>query len=1036
MIQKVSRLRITKKIFHPVFWAVFVLSGFGACGIDVVSAAANTPTILYTDITSGPMTGGENNKGVWLSVFGMNFGSNQANVTVSVGGASTQTFKVFGTSRGRQDIEQITIQLGDLMGATLSNGTAYTVGVTVSGVAADNPNSLQFTPNPGNIWFISPTGNDTTGDGSFANPYLTAQNSNVNTGDASGQCLDATADGDSFANAGAWKYMHRGDVMVLRGGTYTTVGKDNFFLRVQNRRGSLPTGTAGTGPLTIMGYPGETPYIDRSLSSDYDGAPGGGISSADSARQANGCGAYVTITNVKIESGRSEGPMTTQAGYLNPFDSHWRVVNNEMSGVTCSYNTLCRGAGVSGSGAGNFYFGNYIHNMDDKPDASTNDENHGFYLDGGGQTEIAFNWIKDITHGNGIQTYSSSGTDITDVSFHHNIINGTSKHCFNVADGSTTGFVYYDNVAMNCGKAGLRFNTTGLSGMKFYNNTIFNVGASYWALGNDWNLPSGALDFRNNIIVPNGSKAYMSGSVGFTGATGTYTNNLWYGGTGTVLGTSNQTTDPLFVSMTSGSEDLSIQSSSPAIDTGTSAVSATVTNDYDFVIARPQGSAYDIGAYEYVSGAPDTTAPTVTNVSSDTANGTYNAGDVIDIDVTFSEAVTSTGNVTVTLETGTTDRTCTFTVSSGTTGTCNYTVQATDTSADLTVNSITGTVNDASNNPMTTPATPTTNLAANKALVIDTTDPSGSITAPASSATVSGTVSFAASASDNVAVASVQFKVDGTNQGSADTSSPYTISWDTTGASQGSHSLTATITDTAGNTYTTSAVSVTVDNTVASDTTAPSVPTNLTGSAASTSAINLSWTASTDDTAVSLYEVYRSSTLIGSTASTTYQDTGLTAATSYLYSVLAKDAAGNPSAETSQVSVTTQSATVSSSSSSSGGGGGGGSKKKKKKSISGKIIVRPGERAAPWVTLTAPKVGTILPKRFTVSAVSSDKSGIQAMIVTVNGTRKKRANTGSVSYSLARKNMTINVNAYDTLGNRKTVEVRIASGKVVGVRYW
>jgi hypothetical protein len=32
--------------------------------------------------------------------------------------------------------------------------------------------------------------------------------------------------------------------------------------------------------------------------------------------------------------------------------------------------------------------------------------------------------------------------------------------------------------------------------------------------------------------------------------------------------------------------------------------------------------------------------------------------------------------------------------------------------------------------------------------------------------------------------------------------------------------------------------------------------------------------------------------------------------------------------------------------------------------------------------------------------------------------------------------MTINVNAYDTLGNRKTVEVRIASGKVVGVRYW
>lgn len=72
----------------------------------------------------------------------------------------------------------------------------------------------------------------------------------------------------------------------------------------------------------------------------------------------------------------------------------------------------------------------------------------------------------------------------------------------------------------------------------------------------------------------------------------------------------------------------------------------------------------------------DSTPPTITNVSSDKANGGYTVGEVIDIDVTFSESVSSTGNVTVTLETGDTDRTCTFTVTSSTTGTCNYTVQA------------------------------------------------------------------------------------------------------------------------------------------------------------------------------------------------------------------------------------------------------------------------------------------------------------------------------------------------------------------------
>lgn len=123
---------------------------------------------------------------------------------------------------------------------------------------------------------------------------------------------------------------------------------------------------------------------------------------------------------------------------------------------------------------------------------------------------------------------------------------------------------------------------------------------------------------------------------------------------------------------------------------------------------------------EYV----DTTAPTITSVSSDKANGTYTVGEVIDIDVTFSEAVTSTGNVTVTLETGATDRTCTFTVTSATTGTCNYTVQAGDTSLDLE-STISGTIADTAGNAMSN-FTPTTNLAANKALVIDTTEVSNS----------------------------------------------------------------------------------------------------------------------------------------------------------------------------------------------------------------------------------------------------------------------------------------------------------------------
>jgi hypothetical protein len=84
--------------------------------------------------------------------------------------------------------------------------------------------------------------------------------------------------------------------------------------------------------------------------------------------------------------------------------------------------------------------------------------------------------------------------------------------------------------------------------------------------------------------------------------------------------------------------------------------------------------------------------------------------------------VTSTGNITVTLETGDTDRTCTFSVSNATSGTCNYTVQAGDTSSDLTVSSISGTIADGAANAMVN-FVPATNLAANKAIVIDTTAP-------------------------------------------------------------------------------------------------------------------------------------------------------------------------------------------------------------------------------------------------------------------------------------------------------------------------
>jgi glucose/arabinose dehydrogenase/PKD repeat protein len=94
----------------------------------------------------------------------------------------------------------------------------------------------------------------------------------------------------------------------------------------------------------------------------------------------------------------------------------------------------------------------------------------------------------------------------------------------------------------------------------------------------------------------------------------------------------------------------------------------------------------------------------------------------------------------------------------------------------------------------------------------DTTAPTVSVTAPAAGATVSATTTVTASAADNVGVAGVQFLLDGANLGAEDPTAPYSVPWDTTGATNGSHSLTARARDAAGNSATSAAVTVTVAN--------------------------------------------------------------------------------------------------------------------------------------------------------------------------------------------------------------------------------
>lgn len=103
-----------------------------------------------------------------------------------------------------------------------------------------------------------------------------------------------------------------------------------------------------------------------------------------------------------------------------------------------------------------------------------------------------------------------------------------------------------------------------------------------------------------------------------------------------------------------------------------------------------------------------------------------------------------------------------------------------------------------------------------------------------------------------------------------------------------SYSFTVKAFDAAGNLSAASSSASTTSGTT-TDTTPPSAPTGLTASADSTSYIGLSWTASTDDTKISYYIIYRGGVQTGTSTTTSYTDTGLTASIQYCYTINKRD---------------------------------------------------------------------------------------------------------------------------------------------------
>ena len=184
----------------------------------------------------------------------------------------------------------------------------------------------------------------------------------------------------------------------------------------------------------------------------------------------------------------------------------------------------------------------------------------------------------------------------------------------------------------------------------------------------------------------------------------------------------------------------------------------------------------------------------------------------------------------------------------------------------------------------------------------DTASPTVGITSPAAGATVSGTITLTANASDNVGVVGVQFKRDGVNISAEDTTAPYSVSANTTTIPNGSYTFTAIARDAAGNVSTSAPITVTVANAPPPDTTAPTVSIASPAAGGTVSGIITLTASASDNVGVVGVQFKRDGIIIGAEDTTPPFSISWNTATAtngtHTLTAAARDAAGNVTTST------------------------------------------------------------------------------------------------------------------------------------------
>jgi hypothetical protein len=537
-------------------------AGAGDAGNDGgTGGSAPAPTaglrVFFSDLESGPNTGGQSGKGAFVTLYGKGFGASRGSSTVTVGGGAVDNYPLWSDTK-------ITFQLG---------AAAVTGEMVVHVASKGDSNGLAFTVRAGTIYFVSSTGDDAAA-GSFAAPWATIP-----------KAKNAIAAGDI-----AYIGNRAGDAVSQT--TIDASSSYNCALGMSFNDGTNQ-GTAAA-PKALVAYPGATATVGVVS----------GIERGLLVPAIAGTFDYWVIAGLtfrgEIEAMDLEGPA-----------NGWRVIGNDFSCPNGTGKSGCVTGGDNTSPTNLKFYGNRVHDAATTAGSITK-YYHGIYFASNG-LDLGWNTVENGKTCRAIQFHDSGGPNNYGISVHDNVIHDTvcDGIVFATIDPSQGKVEAYNNVIYNVGlgpdPADGAADYTGIyvsgetdSGnpgtgtVEVYNNTLYNCGAransDSGAFNNGGMSPALTMHLVNNLVYASSGESYLAKDAVTSLISGS--DNLWFGAGAAPAGmAASVTTDPKF--MNAAGYDFHLLAGSPAIGAG-----ATTAALFD-VDGTARGPSFDIGAYQH-----------------------------------------------------------------------------------------------------------------------------------------------------------------------------------------------------------------------------------------------------------------------------------------------------------------------------------------------------------------------------------------------------------------------------------------------------